>query len=336
MLAELDSLDSTGTPTGVVDIEPLNGLHYAPNGDYLPVDTAKFDSDTLVLPLFPDTLGKTGAQRFDYWVRSGTIETGYVDAVGSPTSRLTFDPQLPALKFTAAGSAPSDSTSLDLPGRQITVTKNAASYASDHTLGELFVHFHNQVGAKAQVMTMKQAQSVPAPSSLLIRHAQSVGAFLVGAKATSGLPVTVSAAPSTVCTYSAGYVTPRSAGVCTVTLSQPGNAEFAAATTSAYRFGVVGSTRSTVSVNDTTVTTTQAVTVTVVVAKVTASAQVLDGSVRVYDGTTLIKVLTVPSTGRVSYVWTSRSRGTHKIKAVYGGGSWFSASASNTVGVVAS
>jgi hypothetical protein len=146
----------------------------------------------------------------------------------------------------------------------------------------------------------------------------------------------VSASPSTVCTYSAGYITPKTSGVCTVALSQPGNAEFFPATSSSTRFAVLGATKATVTANDTTVTTSQDVTLSVTVSRVTASTQTMNGTARIYDGSTLLKTLTVPSSGKVSYLWTSRARGTHTVKVVYAGGTWFTASTSSTVKVSAS
>jgi len=63
--------------------------------------------------------------------------------------------------------------------------------------------------------------------------------FTVSATATSGLAVSFTASPSSVCTISSATITPVASGICTVTASQPGNAGYAAASSVAQSFVVV-------------------------------------------------------------------------------------------------
>ncbi|MGL5829369.1 MAG: hypothetical protein ACRC0L_07355, partial [Angustibacter sp.] len=136
------------------------------------------------------------------------------------------------------GVAATDSTYSEQPGRRLTVLKNAASYRTDGTRGQLFVHFHNGDGARAEVRQLKQRQSILVPSSLTSSHRLSSGSFRVGASSTSGLAVTVQVSPSSVCTYRNGLITPRRAGTCQWTLSQAGSSTYDPATTRTGSFRV--------------------------------------------------------------------------------------------------
>ncbi len=66
----------------------------------------------------------------------------------------------------------------------------------------------------------------------------STGSVTVAATASSGLPVSFSAAPAGVCVASGTVVTLQSAGTCTVTATQSGNANFAPATPVAREFSI--------------------------------------------------------------------------------------------------
>lgn len=66
----------------------------------------------------------------------------------------------------------------------------------------------------------------------------SAGSLSVSATATSGLPVSFSAAPAGVCTVSGAVVTLAGTGTCTVTATQAGNANFAAAAPVAREFSI--------------------------------------------------------------------------------------------------
>jgi hypothetical protein len=223
MMAELDRIDSDGS-LQPWDYMPLNGLHT--EGDDLGfggVDTAKFDSDTLTLPLYTDDL-EAASSRFDYWVESGTIETGLLDTVGSASHPLTFDARHPSIRVTEAGDTTGDSTYPDTTGATLNIAKHGSTFVQDGSQGVLFVHFSNVDGARAEA---KKTQSIPLPASLKVNHALAAGKFAVGATASSGLPVTITASPSSVCTVISGaYVKPVAAGLCTVTLHQAGNAQY--------------------------------------------------------------------------------------------------------------
>ncbi len=72
-------------------------------------------------------------------------------------------------------------------------------------------------------------------------QAQTTGtALALGASASSGLAVSYTASPSTVCTVSGGTATFVGAGSCTIAASQPGNTYYAAATSVSQTFTVSG------------------------------------------------------------------------------------------------
>ncbi|MGL5858417.1 MAG: S8 family serine peptidase [Angustibacter sp.] len=220
------------------DVQPLNGWHGSGNPlGFGGADTAPFDSDTLTLPVFTGLLDAPSS-RINYRVVSDLPDLGRVDTVGSTSSWLTVDAVRPAIRVAADGVASADSTYVEQPGRRLVVTKNAASYRTDAALGELFVHFHNGDGTRAERRLLRQRQSILVPSSLTTGHRRSAGAFRVGARSTSGLAVTVRVSPSSVCSYANGSITPRGAGTCRWTLSQPGSSTYDPATTRTGSFRV--------------------------------------------------------------------------------------------------
>jgi hypothetical protein len=133
-------------------------------------DTAIFDSDTFVMPIpIADIPGVTADQsRINYAVlafdgyHSGPLDqVGDVDGDGNIVGGLSMDVLHPGL--TVSGTYNRNSSPLlfeDSPGSVLAIRRDAASYAADHGLGALMVHFHNEVGQKAQVVSLnKQASS---------------------------------------------------------------------------------------------------------------------------------------------------------------------------------
>jgi subtilisin family serine protease len=154
-------VDLTKTPAVVIDTELLNNRF----GD---VDTAAFDSDTMIMPVWLDKLKAFGVNpsnpRINYGFISYTNLSGdYVDAVGLDPSTgrvsLTADVFNPGISVTDANGA--GPLVLDKSGSSLTVTRNAASYAADGGKGLMMVHLHNKVGAKAQVVTLKDPTTPP-------------------------------------------------------------------------------------------------------------------------------------------------------------------------------
>lgn len=145
----------------IVDAELLNDSF----GD---TDTAMFNSDTLVMPVFIATLGASaGHSRIAYGIATfGQFSSSPVDTIGFGSNSnldgsLSTDVLNPGIavygSFNGSGSP---LLYADSPSTTLTVRKDAAAYVSDHGQGVLMVHFHNKVGNKAQVVTLTDTLSV--------------------------------------------------------------------------------------------------------------------------------------------------------------------------------
>jgi hypothetical protein len=329
-VAELDAVNQTTGALTYVDSEPLNGMHSSGRYGFGGVDTAVFDSDTLVMPVFSGLLGLS-SPRFSYWVTSGTVETGLLDTLASPSNPLTVDVTRPSIRGTEVGDTTGDLTYADLPGRTVQVVKDGAAYRADRPLGEMFVHFSNVDGARAQLTTIQQAQTIAVPTSLRVTHDQARGAFTIGATATSGLPVTAVSLTPAVCRVSAGRLLPLSAGRCAIRLEQSGNSEYAPAAPVVPSFRVQGATRTALSSSDRSSTRTQHVTLTARVVEASASPLTPTGVVRFYDGARLLRALPLDRDGRAKLVVTGMARGTHRLRVVYAGSIDYSVSTSPVI-----
>ena len=139
----------------VLDIEAINDRL----GD---TDTALFDSDTLVMPVFIPALPgvSSASSRIKYGIVTfGQFQSSPVDTVGFNSSLTALDGSLSTDVLNPGvavfGSFDGSSSPLlyaDMPGTSLTLRRDAASYAADHGMGALLVHFHNTVGNKAQVV----------------------------------------------------------------------------------------------------------------------------------------------------------------------------------------
>ena len=138
----------------VIDTELINDRF----GD---TDTALFDSDTLVMPVWLPALGvSVGHSRITYGVVTfGSFTGNPVDSVGFTSDLSAFDNSLSTDVLNPGVAVfgtfdPSSSALLyaDMPGTSLTVRRDSAAYAADHGKGVLMVHFHNVVGNKAQVV----------------------------------------------------------------------------------------------------------------------------------------------------------------------------------------
>jgi subtilisin family serine protease len=133
-------------------------------GDY---DTAVFNNNVLVLPVYAGDLGLTAANsRFNYRVESfgydaptsepsaGGAITGRIDQ----TSTLTYDAAQPGIDTTSgiAGVPTYD----DLPGKQIALTYNRATFSASKSKGVLLLHHMNVRGDRAEVLLAKPLLSV--------------------------------------------------------------------------------------------------------------------------------------------------------------------------------
>ncbi len=141
----------------IIDQEPLNN---AVGG----LDTGLFHSDSMVLPLWLPALlsylpktqqGTLASTRVNYWVQAGTVESGLLDAVGTPKAPLSVDLRNPAMR--AAGDSNSPVLNDDAPGRQyaLAVHRDLRTYAADKPQGLLLIHHQNVNGARAQVVQVR-------------------------------------------------------------------------------------------------------------------------------------------------------------------------------------
>ncbi len=132
-------------------------------------DTALFDSDTMVMPVWIGGLSgvSTGHSRITYGVVTfGSFSSGLVDSVGARVSgssvsldgTLSTDVLNPGLAvFGAFDGSSSPLLYVDAPGT-LEVRRDASAYTADHGLGALIVHFHNAVGSKAQVVSLSAVE----------------------------------------------------------------------------------------------------------------------------------------------------------------------------------
>jgi len=140
----------------VLDVELINDRF----GD---TDTALFDSDTLVMPVWIGALqpGVSGTQpRITYGIVTfGSFSGDPVDSLGFNSAFTALDGTLktnvlnPGLAVYGAWNGNgSPLLYADSPSTSLTIRRDAASYAADHGMGAMLVHFHNAVGNKAQVV----------------------------------------------------------------------------------------------------------------------------------------------------------------------------------------
>ena len=123
-------------------------------------DTALFDSDTLVMPVWLPALGvSVGHSRITYAIVTfGSFTGNSVDSVGfdgggALDGSLTTDVLNPGVAV--FGSFDGSSSALlyaDMPSTSLTVQRDTAAYAADNGHGVLMVHYHNVTGNKAQVV----------------------------------------------------------------------------------------------------------------------------------------------------------------------------------------
>lgn len=152
---------------GVIDDELINGRF----GD---IDTAAFDSDTMVLPLFLDVLADYGIgtdtangqkTRISYGVETYSAYSSQpIDLVGvDPNTGLlssaapSADLFRPGVRTYGVGENPGEQAGPlveDFNNTTVTVAKDNPAYKYDKGLGLLMVHFHNKVGNKAQVVPL--------------------------------------------------------------------------------------------------------------------------------------------------------------------------------------
>jgi subtilisin family serine protease len=146
----------------VLDVELINDR-------FADTDTALMDSDTLVMPVWIGALqpgiSGTGAgqnSRITYGIVTfGQFSGAPVDSAGFTSDLSAFDGSLTAdvlnpglAVYGAWDGNGSPLLYADMPSTSLTMRRDATSYAADHGMGALMVHFHNAVGNKAQVVNL--------------------------------------------------------------------------------------------------------------------------------------------------------------------------------------
>ncbi len=147
----------------VLDIELINDAF----GD---TDTALLDSDTMVLPVAIGAIpGVTAGQsRINYAIETyngyhpDPIDTvGTVAPDGTMTGALSMDVLNPGVVL--HGTYTGDASPLlypDTPAAVLKLRRDADAYQADGGLGAMVVHFHNDLGQKAQVLKFRSAPTV--------------------------------------------------------------------------------------------------------------------------------------------------------------------------------
>jgi hypothetical protein len=228
----------TGTDTFIDETINLSNGHVVDeeliNDRFGDTDSALMDSDTLVMPVETDALPgvSVGSSRITYGVvtfgqfSGNAVDTVGLDSGGNPDGTLTTDVLNPGVAV--FGSFDGNGSPLlyqDMPGTSLTIRRNAASYAADHGMGAMIVHFHNTVGNKAQIVNLDQhtltVQKSGAGSGTVTSSPAGISCgSTCSASFASGSTVTLTATPasgSTFTGWSGGGCS--GTGTCQVTLS---------------------------------------------------------------------------------------------------------------------
>jgi len=163
--------DSTGADLNV-DVEILNNFM----GE---LDTSAYDSDVAVIPVATSVFGN--AKTIHYGIEAIGSQGSVVDRVGYNGSKVTLvaHPQTPGLSTAnvlgdtqvvdAPTSALAGTPLAGLP-TSLKVTRKAASYKAEGGKGLLLVHFHNAVGKKAQLISLKNTTTPSVAPSGTVTH----------------------------------------------------------------------------------------------------------------------------------------------------------------------
>lgn len=187
--------------TGEEDINPLNGVL----GN---VDTAAFDSDVQVVPVWlsfledgpvplepgsPITYGVTSFSPL-YGTNLDPVGVAF-NASGTSDLRggLTMNPYTPAVQVTEKGTGPLVDDQGDLP---LDVAVDPAQYAADSGQGLLYLHYHNAVGSKAQVASLDIPAAEPSDPPAATATATATVTATVTETPTTTAPAVVKVQPA--------------------------------------------------------------------------------------------------------------------------------------------
>jgi subtilisin family serine protease len=174
-VTELDTLDpNVPDNQRALDVEPIN----VELGD---VDTAEFDSDTLLMPVAISALPgvSDGHSRINYGVLSYSgfastpIDMIGVNGNGDLVHPLSMDVLRPGV------TVANDESLLyqDLPDTALPVRRDAPAYAGDHGMGAMVIHFHNTTGNKTQLVALRSPGEVTVSlSATTVRRGTPVNA----------------------------------------------------------------------------------------------------------------------------------------------------------------
>jgi subtilisin family serine protease len=133
------------------------------NASFGDTDTAAFESDTLVMPVWLAKIpGLAPDQsRINYAVYSFSPYQGApVDSVGDP-EWLSIDVLHPGVAlFGSYDGSASPLLFPDAPSSVLNLRRDSAAYAADAGLGAMVVHFHNELGAKTQFVKLKNVPTL--------------------------------------------------------------------------------------------------------------------------------------------------------------------------------
>lgn len=179
-----------------VDVQYLNALPGT-------VDTALYDSDVLALPVLLSKLkGVNPANpRINYGVYGWSLTAPIaIDTVGvGPNGDLllSMNVEQPGLRAVDANDHP---LYPETQGTTLSVTRNPAVYQANDSKGLMLVHFHNEVGAKTEVLDVVTAAGAttttlaPAATSVEVNKPVNLAVTVSGAPGTPTGPVSVVAA----------------------------------------------------------------------------------------------------------------------------------------------
>jgi subtilisin family serine protease len=211
--------------TGTVDLQPMNGRF----GD---VDTALYDSDTLVMPFSIDDLEAYGIDpanpRINYGVAAfSNTSNDLIDLVGfdAGTGELELTANLFEPGVTVRDEFGDGPLVEDVAGDALTVTRNLDSYREDGGKGLMMVHFHNRNGNKSQVVDLRRK---PQTITFTSTPDSPVAGGTYRPTVTgggSGNPITLRS-DSGACSVEDGTVTFLAEGNCWIVAEQAGNDEY--------------------------------------------------------------------------------------------------------------
>jgi len=159
MLSELVDLSTNK----VIDDELINDV-------FGNTDTALFDSDTMVMPVWLAKIAglSSSHQRIRYAIasfspyQSAPVDTVGFNSAGDISGALAFNVLNPGINVHGSFTgAESPLLFRDIPGTSLQVNRNLAAYVGEAGMGVEVVHFHNKVGTKAQLVSLVNTKVAP-------------------------------------------------------------------------------------------------------------------------------------------------------------------------------